>query len=192
MNISPEQLKKIFPNVRDDKAKRYSEAFNRVMPRYNMDAKRLAAFLGQIGVESGELRFDKELPSKWNKRNISDPNEPVGSLYEGRRNLGNDQIGDGPKFIGRGVLQITGRANYTLYSRKVGFDLLANPELACNPEIATRIACEYFQDRGLFELADKWDLEEITRRVNGNQKLHLKERIQYSEKALAVLNSSAA
>lgn len=188
MIITLEQLKKIYKNCREDKLKLYCEAFNRVFPWYNMNEKRIAAFLGQVAVESGELRYDKELPSKWNKKNIQDPKEPTGTLYEGRKNLGNTQPGDGPKFIGRGILQITGRANYQSMSRKLGYDLISNPELACNPEISTRIACEYFKERGLFELADKWDLEEITRRVNGMAKLHLKERMEYSNKALFVLS----
>jgi putative chitinase len=72
-------------------------------------------------------------------------------------------------------------------SRKIGYDLLDKPELACNPEIATRIACEYFKERGLFELADNWDIEEITKRVNGSAKLHLRERLEYSNAALKVL-----
>lgn len=190
--ITPEQLKKIYKYARQDKVNLYCEAFNRVFPKYNMNPKRIAAFLGQIAVESGELKYDKELPSKWNKKNVQDSKEPVGSLYEGRKNLGNNQPGDGPKFIGRGILQITGRANYALYGKKIGYDLIDNPELACNPEISTRIALEYFKDRGLLELADQWNLDEITRRVNGNAKLHLKERIEYSEKALKILTEVSA
>lgn len=186
--ITLENLKKILKNTKQDKLSLYCDAFNKILPQYQIDTpKRIAAFIGQIAVESGELNFDKELPSKWNKKNVQDVKEPIGTLYEGRKNLGNTQPGDGPKFIGRGILQITGRANYATYGKKIGYDLISNPELACNPEIATRIALEYFSDRGLLELADKWDLVEITRRVNGNAKLHLKERTEYSERALKVL-----
>jgi len=127
------------------------------------------------------------LPSKWNKKNPKDKSEPTGTLYEGRRNLGNNQPGDGPKFIGRGVLQLTGRANYTDYSKKLGIDLVNNPELAATPEVSVRIACQYFKDRGLLPLADAWNLDEITRRVNGNAKLHLSQRVAYSTAALKVL-----
>jgi len=151
--------------------------------------KRIAALLGQIGVESGELRFDKELPSVYNKKDPKDKNEPVGTLYEGRKLLGNTQPGDGPKFIGRGVLQLTGRENYTLYGKKLGLDLVGNPELACNPEVSVKIACQYFLDRKLHEAADKWDLDTITVKVNGKAKLHHDQRVAYSEKALKVLES---
>lgn len=189
MNITKDQLKKIYPNIRPEKLEVYTNAFNKVFPNYSIDTpRRIAAFLGQVGVESGELRYDKELGSKWNKKDVSNRFEPVGTLYEGRKNLGNTEVGDGPKFIGRGILQLTGRANYTSMSKKLGVDLVNNPELACDPEISTKIACEYFKERGLLVLADKWNLEEITRRVNGNAKLHHDLRVQYSERALKTLN----
>jgi putative chitinase len=189
--ITEEKLKQIYPNCKPDKLKLYTEAFNKVWPQFGVDNnKRISAFLGQVGVESGELKYDKELPSKWNKKNPQDPNEPCGTLYEGRKNLGNTQPGDGPKFIGRGVLQLTGRANYTDYSKKLGLDLLANPELAATPEVSVKIACQYFKDRGLLALADAWNLDEITKRVNGTAKLHHEQRVAYSEKALKVLHSA--
>lgn len=189
--ISEEQLKKIFKNVKADKCKLYVEAFNKILPKYGMTSpQRIAAFLGQIAVESGELKYDKELPSKWNKKNPKDPKEPTGTLYEGRKTLGNVVAGDGPRYIGRGVLQLTGRANYAVMSKKIGVDILSNPELACSPEVSVQIACQFFADRGLLELSDKWNLDEVTRRVNGNAKLHLKERIEYSERALKVLTEN--
>jgi len=188
MLISEEQLKKIYKNCKPDKLKLYCEAFNKVWPEFGINTpKRIAAFLGQVAVESGELKYDKELPSKWNKKNPKDPNELTGTLYEGRKNLGNLQKGDGPKFIGRGVLQLTGRANYTDYSKKLNLDLVNNPELAATPEVSVKIACQYFKDRGLLALADAWNLDEITRRVNGNAKLHLEQRMAYSEVAKKVL-----
>ena len=188
MNLTKEQLKKIYPKIKPEKLEQYTNAFNKVFPTYAIDTpRRIAAFLGQVGVESGELRYDKELGSKWNKKDIGNRFEPVGTLYEGRKNLGNTEPGDGPKFIGRGILQLTGRANYTNMSKKLGVDLVSNPELACDPEISTKIACEYFKERGLLDLADKWNLDEITRRVNGNAKLHHDLRVQYSERALKTL-----
>jgi len=186
--ITEVQLKKIYKNASAEKIKLYCAAFNVVFPLYEINTpKRIGAFLGQVAVESGELKYDKELPSKWNKRNPKDAAEPTGTLYEGRKNLGNTQAGDGPKFIGRGVLQLTGRANYADYSKKLMIDLVGNPELAATPEVSVKIACQYFKDRGLLPLADAWNLDEITRRVNGNAKLHLKERIAYSEVAKLVL-----
>ena len=186
--ITEAQLKKIYPKISADKLKLYTEAFNKVFPEFAINTpKRIAAFLGQVGVESGELKYDKELPSKYNKADPKNSAEPTGTLYEGRKNLGNTEAGDGPKFIGRGVLQLTGRANYTTMSKKLGVDLVNNPELACQPDISTRIACQYFKDRNLLELADAWNLDEITRKVNGNAKLHHDIRVKCSEAALKEL-----
>ncbi len=187
--ITLEQLKKIYRNGKEEKLKLYVEAFNQVFPKFQINTpKRIAAFLGQVAVESGELKYDRELPSKWNKKNPKDKAEPTGTLYEGRKNLGNNQAGDGPKYIGRGVLQLTGRANYTDMSKKLNRDLVNNPDVACDPIISTEIACQYFKDRKLLEFADTWNLDEITRRVNGNAKLHHDQRVAYSEVALKVLS----
>lgn len=189
--ITEEQLKKIYPNCKPDKIKFYTEAFNKVWPEFGINTpRRIAAFLGQVAVESGELKYDKELPSKWNKKNPKDANEPTGTLYEGRKNLGNTKSGDGPKFIGRGVLQLTGRANYESYGKKLGIDLANNPELAATPEVSVKIACQYFKDRSLLTFADAWNLDEVTKRVNGTAKLHHDQRVAYSERALKVLSAS--
>ena len=188
--ITEEQLKIVYPNCKPDKLKSYTAAFNLAFPVYKIDTPaRIACFLGQVGVESGELRFDKELPSKWNKKDPANKAEPTGTLYEGRKNLGNTAAGDGPKFIGRGVLQLTGRANYADMSKKLALDLIGNPELAATAEVSVKIACQYFVDRKLLEMADVWDNDKVTERVNGKAKLHLKERIAYAEKALKVLTA---
>lgn len=190
ITLTQAKLKQIFPNVSPQKCSVYVDAFNTVFPEYSIDTvRRVAAFLGQIAVESGELKYDMELPSKYNKKDPKDVNEPIGTLYEGRKNLGNNQKGDGPKFIGRGILQLTGRANYENMSKKLGIDLLNNPNLACHPVVSTKIACQYFKERGLLDLADKWNLDLITERVNGKAKLHHDIRVSYSERALKILSS---
>ena len=192
MAITEAQLKAIFPLCKADKLKVYTAAFNEVFPEFDMDTpKRIACFLGQVGHESAQLKYDKELGSKYNKHDPKDANEPVGTLYEGRKNLGNTQPGDGPKFIGRGILQLTGRENYTIYSKKLGIDLVNHPELACDPIVSTKIACQYFKDRGLIELSDKLDVDTITLKVNGKAKLGLEERKHFTQKALEVLGDDA-
>lgn len=189
IHLNKNMLKEILPNIKPDKCESYVVAFNAIFPKFDLNnEKRIAAFLGQIAVESGELRYDKELPSKYNKKDPKDASEPIGTLYEGRKNLGNNQAGDGPKFIGRGILQLTGRANYESMSKKLGVDLIQNPEIACDPHISTMIACQYFKERGLLELADAWDLDKITEKVNGKMKLHHDLRVKYSLRALKVLS----
>lgn len=100
-----------------------------------------------------------------------------GSAYEGRRDLGNSQSGDGVRFKGRGYVQITGRNNYSNWSRKLGIDLVGNPELAERPETAARILVQGMKE-GSFtgkKLSDylgngKADFEGARRIVNGTDK----------------------
>jgi len=193
MKLTAEKLKKIFPSATKEKIETYLPCFQKEFVRYGLNTpRRVAAFLGQIGVESGELKWDEELPSKWNKVDPKDKSEPTGTLYEGRKaSLGNYVKGDGPKFIGRGILQITGRANYTLYGNKIGVDLVKAPERAKEPEIATRIALEYWVNKNCNAQADAWRLDKVTELVNGKAKLHLDKRSEYSERALKILTEES-
>ena len=90
-----------------------------------------------------------------------------GRAYEGRRDLGNVNPGDGVRYRGRGIFQLTGRANYAAMQKKIGLPLVAHPELAEGPEVALRIACEYWASRGLNAFADRDDITTITKRING-------------------------
>jgi hypothetical protein len=90
-----------------------------------------------------------------------------GKEYEGRKNLGNVQPGDGVRFKGRGIFQLTGRANYKAMGPKLNLDLIANPEKAADPAVATQVACEYWRSHGLNALADKNDIVGITKKING-------------------------
>ncbi|MEM7498542.1 MAG: peptidoglycan-binding protein [Pseudomonadota bacterium] len=90
-----------------------------------------------------------------------------GRAYEGRRDLGNIRPGDGPRFRGRGLIQLTGRANYRRMGRRIGLDLETDPGRAAEPRLSLRLACLYWQDRGLALPARADDLEAVTRGVNG-------------------------
>ncbi len=90
-----------------------------------------------------------------------------GERYEGRRDLGNTEAGDGPRFKGRGLIQLTGRANYAFYSKPPRLDLIADPALAADPATSLRIACAYWTRRGLNTFADWDDGVTITWRING-------------------------
>ncbi|MBL9058487.1 MAG: peptidoglycan-binding protein [Mangrovicoccus sp.] len=117
---------------------------------------RQAHFLAQIGHESGSLRHVEEIAS--------------GTAYEGRTDLGNTQPGDGPRFKGRGLIQLTGRANYARFGEAIGrkAEILANPALlATDPALAVEAAGWFWSDRKLNALADRDDLRLITRRING-------------------------
>jgi putative chitinase len=116
----------------------------------------MAHFLAQTGHESGELRWTSEFAS--------------GSAYEGRAGLGNTQPGDGQRFKGRGLIQITGRANYTAYSKASGTDFTTDATavlLSHDPATAVAASCWFWNMKGLNELADRDDFVGITRRING-------------------------
>jgi len=87
--------------------------------------------------------------------------------YDGREDLGNTQPGDGFRYRGRGIFQITGRANYETYGAKIGLDLEGDPDQAATPDIAVWTACLYWDGHALSRYADAGDIMTITRRING-------------------------
>ena len=88
-------------------------------------------------------------------------------MYEGRSDLGNTQPGDGARYHGRGFVQITGRANYRHYGQKLGVDLEGNPDLALDPDVASRVLVQYFWERSVDERALEGDWKGVRRAVNG-------------------------
>lgn len=138
-----------------DRAEELAIAANVFFPAYGImgNSKRLAHFLAQLSHESGGFRYMEEIAS--------------GAAYEGREDLGNTQPGDGKRYKGRGPIQLTGRANYRRYGRRLGIDLERNPELAAIPSIGLRTALEYWNVNNLNELADRDDIRGITRKING-------------------------
>lgn len=118
---------------------------------------RIAHFMAQAAHETGGFKWLREI---WGPT-------PAQSRYEGRNDLGNVQPGDGKRFMGRGIFQLTGRANYERAGKAIGQPLASQPELAERPDIAVTTACDYWQSRGLSALADRDDLLAVTKKVNG-------------------------
>jgi putative chitinase len=102
--------------------------------------------------------------------------------YEGRRDLGNTQAGDGIRFHGRGIFQLTGRANYRRLGQLLGIDLQADPERAKEPATSLRIAFAYWNERAINAAADADDIERVTKLINGGRN-GLAERARYLAKA---------
>ncbi|HTN39802.1 MAG TPA: glycoside hydrolase family 19 protein [Asticcacaulis sp.] len=121
---------------------------------------RIVHFLAQMSHESGGWHYLTELGS-----NIYFQMYEPGT-NKGRR-LGNTQPGDGPRYKGRGFTMLTGRANYEDYGKKLGIDLIGHPEQAALPDVAARIAVQFWADRNLNALADRDDVEAVTLRING-------------------------
>ena len=124
----------------------------------------LAQFLAQMCHESDSYRAMEEYAS--------------GAAYEGRRDLGNTQPGDGVRYKGRGFIQITGRANYQKYGSKLGQPLEANPTLASNPEIAAKVAISYWKTIVVPKVSDFSATTTVTRLINGGTN-GLDDRLKY-------------
>lgn len=141
---------------------------------------RQAAFLAQIGHESGGLMYTREL---WGPT-------PAQVRYEGRADLGNTHPGDGSKYRGRGFIQITGRANYAAAGKALHLDLIDHPEILEDPEMVAVSAAWWWKSHGLNELADAGDFHRITRVINGGTN-GLADRLARWEKAKNALGVTA-
>lgn len=172
MTLTQQQLITIMPNARA-KAGIFLPALNAAMAEFGINTPaRQASFLAQLAHESGQLVYVRELAS--------------GTAYEGRKDLGNTQPGDGVRFRGRGLIQVTGRTNYAACGKALGLDLLAQPALLEQTINACRSAGWFWQSRGLNALADAGDQVAVTRRVNGGVN-GLAERLAYFKVAQKVL-----
>lgn len=157
MPITQQQLLQILQNA-GQRAGVFAPALNTAMQRYQIvGTKRVAAFIAQIGHESGQLVYVREI---WGPTDAQ-------KKYEGRADLGNTVVGDGRKYCGRGLIQVTGRANYAACGEALGVDLVNHPELLEQPQYACMSAAWFWATKGLNTLADSGDFERITRRING-------------------------
>lgn len=162
--VDGDLLREVMPNVRGAKGagqERIVEAVSgslaSTLARYEIDtALRIAHFVAQIAHESDGFCTCEEYAS--------------GRAYEGRSDLGNTEPGDGVRYKGRGLLQLTGRHNYRRVGGRIGVDLEAEPERAADPQTSLLIACEYWANwgsAGINPRADRDDLMGVTRAVNG-------------------------
>ncbi|BBH31643.1 glycoside hydrolase family 19 protein [Pseudomonas bijieensis] len=182
MPITQAQLLHILPNAGAN-AGVFAPVLNVAMGRYQIiGPKRVAAFIAQVGHESGQLRYVRELG---NNAYLSKYDTGLLALR-----LGNtpQADGDGQKYRGRGLIQITGRDNYLRCSQGVFGDarLLVLPELLEQPQWAAESAAWFWQQGGLNELADRDQFNTITRRINGGLN-GLEDRLQLWARARAVL-----
>ena len=176
MPITTRQLLQILPNA-GVKAGVFVPVLNTAMGRFQIiGSKRVAAFIAQIGHESGQLVYVREI---WGPT-------PAQAKYEGRKDLGNSVPGDGFKYRGRGLIQITGRANYAACGEALGLDLINQPELLEQPKNACLSAAWFWATNGLNTLADQDQFNTITRRINGGLN-GLQDRLEIWARARAVL-----
>jgi putative chitinase len=175
----PGLLSQSYPHARQDDIYRFAAALFDTAFSYDIFRPlRLAHWLAQVGHESGELRYVEELAS--------------GRAYEGRKDLGNTQPGDGVRFKGRGLIQLTGRHNYTKYTKAIGQELEPQ-QLAELPWCVDSAGWFWTQGSGmnLNDLADRDNALVITRRINGglNGLSHRMDLLKRTKKAIDYLNT---
>ena len=176
MKITKEQILQIMPNSAKC-ADSYLPSINGYAELFGIDTPlRMAHFLAQIAHESNELRCTRELGDR-----------AYFAKYDNGRLklvLGNVKAGDGYKYRGRGLIQITGRANYQAYqdSKYCRGDIMENPQLLERPLGAVKSAMWWWWRHGLNELADKDSFVAVTKTVNGGTN-GLKSRKAYLERA---------
>jgi putative chitinase len=181
---------------------KWFEPLQETFEKYQINTpKRQACFIGQCMHESGGFKFVKEnlnysakalmatWPSRFPDMDIAEryerqPEKIANKVYSGR--MGNTEDGDGAKFIGRGLIQLTGKDNYKAFGEAIGEDLVANPQLVEQPRYAALSAGWFWNKRGLNALADDMDITTLTVRINGG-KIGIEDRIAKINKALDIL-----
>jgi predicted chitinase len=171
--ITEAQLQHIYKEAPAERIRRFLPLLNETMTEFDINTPaRIRMFLAQVGHESGQLRYLKEIAS--------------GDAYEKRADLGNSMPGDGPRYKGRGLIQLTGRRNYAIASLALDLPLLDNPELLEEPENACRVSGWYWKNNSLNSFADAGLFKEVTRRINGGYNGYA-DRYKLYQRALEVL-----
>ncbi len=170
--ITSQQLKEIY-NIKGASTDTYAPLLCKYMQKYGINTTaRICAFIAQIGHESGRLVYTEEIAS--------------GAAYEGRKDLGNTEKGDGVKYKGRGLIQITGRYNYDKLSADLQVDFINNPYQLSQPKWATESACWFWRKNNLNRFADSGDFKGLTKAINGGYN-GLSDREEIWERAKKVL-----
>lgn len=163
--MNPEHLLLIYPQARG-RVEVYAPLISQTFEEFSINTpERQAAWLAQVGWESGQLRYTQELGDA-----------DYFQKYEGRADLGNTSPGDGLKYRGHGLIQITGKGNHRACGVALSLDLVTHPELLTQPEYATRSAGWFWSTRGLNEMSDDLRFGSVTKRINGGY-THLDQRI---------------
>jgi len=194
--LSTEQMKTVLPMMNWEKAQTYIPHITTVLPKFNLDTPlRKAHFLAQVAHESGGLKYSAEnlnysaqglrsVFGKYFKTNdiaalyARKPEKIANRVYADRMGNGNEASGDGWKFRGRGLIQLTGKDNYQQFAKDYGIDCVKNPDLLLEPQFALASACWFWQKRNLNTFADKDDILMVTKRINGGVN-GLNDRQQY-------------
>jgi putative chitinase len=183
---------------------KWFEPLQETFEKYQINTpKRQACFIGQCMHESGGFKFLREnlnysakalmntWPSRFPDMDTAEkfernPSAIANKVYSGR--MGNTEDGDGAKFIGRGLIQLTGKDNYKAFGDAIGEDLVSNPQLVEEPRYAALSAGWFFNKRNLNALADVMDIETMSKRINGGN-IGITDRIAKINKVLNLLTN---
>jgi putative chitinase len=202
--LSKEQFAELLPG--NPYLDYWYSALSRCLPDYDINTpQRVSAFIAQCAHESGEFRFLKEnlnyraesLVRVWPrhfpnidiaKQYAKKPEKIANKAYANRMGNGDESSGDGWKFIGRGLIQLTGRNNYQAFADSIETDIEDIPEYLQTFEGAVQSACWFWETNNLNRWADTGDIKEMTRRINGGF-IGLDDRIKHYKHALHVLGA---
>jgi len=202
--FTKEQLQSIIGNNPDLDG--WYEALSSVLPTYEIDSpQRVAAFIAQCTHESGGFKRLKEnLNYKWESlrrvfpkyfatdelaKEYAHKQEQIANrVYGGRMGNGDESSGDGFRYCGRGLIQLTGRNNYTKFAESIGMAVEEVPSLLETFEGAVKSACWFWKTNNLNQYADAGDILTMTKRINGGT-IGLEDRIKHYNHALEVFSS---
>lgn len=195
--ITKEQLRRAIPDAKESSIEKYYEPLLAAMEHYSINTKnRIAAFLANLAHESAAFNTIEEnlnysaqrLMAVWPKhfrgRNTAlyhhQPQKIANVVYANRMGNGDKSSGDGWRYRGRGLIQLTGKNNYQMFSKAIDADIVNNPDWIFTPEGATISAGWFWNSRKLNQLADAGDLKEITRKINGGYHGHAERVRRYN------------
>jgi putative chitinase len=203
MEVTEDILRYCYPQAEDLNIRLFVDPINQTFEEFEINSiDRAAAFLAQVGHESGQLHFVKEnlnysaqslvrvFPKYFTPEIAQEydrqPERIANRVYANRMGNGPELSGDGWRFRGRGLIQITGKNNYIDCGRGLNMDLSFNPKYLETAEGAARSAGWFWNSRGLNAYADQGDIKTITRKINGGY-IGLEERTELYQTALSVL-----
>lgn len=207
MELTSAQLKQLLP--RNPYVEHWHKALSQLLPDYEINtAQRIAAFVAQCSHESGGFTALKEnLNYRWQtlrklfpkyfptdelaQEYANKPNKQeaiANRIYASRMGNGDEASGDGYRFCGRGLIQLTGKSNYTWFAASLGITVEEAVEYLQTFEGAAQSACWFWETNKLNEWADKGDILTLTKRINGGT-IGLEDRIKHYEHALHVLGA---
>jgi len=202
MNITKEQLQKFFEDTDEEIIDSFVEPLNKAMEHFEINTtERVAMFLAQVGHESAGLTATKEnlnykaatltkiFPKYFHDRDPEEyahqPEKIANLVYSNRMGNGDEDSGDGYKYRGRGLIQLTGHDNYKHFADSMGMDIDEAVSYLEGPEGAAMSAAWFWNSRKLNAVADAGDVTHATKLINGGT-IGLEERKALYEEALEI------